>query len=171
MTDILPIKRALISVSDKTGLIDHAKALAGLGAKLVSTGGTHKAIKDAGLAVEDVSSVTGFPEMMDGRVKTLHPKVHGGLLALRDDQTHVRALKEHSIATFDVLYVNLYPFEATMARGADFDTCIENVDLGGPAVIRAAAKNYGFVAVATDADDMAAILEEAKAHGGPTLAL
>ncbi len=169
--DILPIKRALISVSDKNGLIDHAKALAGLGAKLVSTGGTHKAIADAGLKVEDVSTVTGFPEMMDGRVKTLHPKVHGGLLALRDNKEHAAAMKEHGIEGFDVLYVNLYPFEATVARGADFETCIENIDIGGPAMIRAAAKNYGFIAVATDADDMAAILEEAKTHGGTTLAL
>ncbi len=171
MTDILPIKRALISVSDKNGLIDHAKALSALGAKLVSTGGTHKAIADAGMAVEDVSSVTNFPEMMDGRVKTLHPKVHGGLLALRDNKEHVAAMKEHGIEGFDVLYVNLYPFEATVARGADFETCIENIDIGGPAMIRAAAKNYGFIAVATDADDMAAILEEAKTHGGTTLAL
>jgi len=171
MTDILPIKRALISVSDKTGLIDHAKALSALGAQLFSTGGTHKAIGDAGLKVDDVSAVTGFPEMMDGRVKTLHPKVHGGLLALRDNKEHVAAMQEHGIDGFDVLYVNLYPFEATVARGADFDTCIENIDIGGPAMIRAAAKNYGFIAVATDADDMAAILEEAKQHGGTTLAL
>ena len=171
MTDILPIKRALISVSDKAGLIDHAKALSALGAKLVSTGGTHKAIADAGMAVEDVSSVTAFPEMMDGRVKTLHPKVHGGLLALRDNAEHAAAMKEHGIEGFDVLYVNLYPFEATVARGADFETCIENIDIGGPAMIRAAAKNYGWIAVATDAEDMAAILEDAKAHGGTTLAL
>jgi phosphoribosylaminoimidazolecarboxamide formyltransferase/IMP cyclohydrolase len=171
MADIIPIKRALISVSDKTGLIDHAKALSALGAALVSTGGTHKAIADAGLKVEDVSSVTGFPEMMDGRVKTLHPKVHGGLLALRDEPEHAKAMKEHGIAAFDVLYVNLYPFEATVARGADFDTCIENIDIGGPAMIRAAAKNYGYVAVATDADDMAEILAEANAHGGTTLTL
>jgi phosphoribosylaminoimidazolecarboxamide formyltransferase/IMP cyclohydrolase len=171
MTDILPIKRALISVSDKTGLIDHAKALASLGAMLVSTGGTHKAIAEAGLEVEDVSSVTGFPEMMDGRVKTLHPKVHGGLLALRNNAAHADAMKQHGIEAFDVLYVNLYPFEATVARGADFDTCTENIDIGGPAMIRAAAKNCGFIAVATDADDMAAILDEAKTHGGTTLAL
>ena len=171
MSDILPIKRALISVSDKTGLIDHAKALSALGAKLVSTGGTHRAIADAGMAVEDVSSVTAFPEMMDGRVKTLHPKVHGGLLALRDNAEHAAAMKEHGIEGFDVLYVNLYPFEATVARGADFETCIENIDIGGPAMIRAAAKNYGWIAVATDAEDMAAILEDAKAHGGTTLAL
>jgi len=171
MTDILPIRRALISVSDKTGLVEHAKALSDLGAALVSTGGTHAAIGKAGLKVEDVSAVTGFPEMMDGRVKTLHPKVHGGLLALRDNAEHVQAMKEHGIAGFDVLYVNLYPFEATVARGAGFDECIENIDIGGPAMIRAAAKNYGFIAVATDAEDMAAILEEAKQHGGTTLAL
>ncbi|UPT62370.1 MAG: bifunctional phosphoribosylaminoimidazolecarboxamide formyltransferase/IMP cyclohydrolase [Hyphomonadaceae bacterium JAD_PAG50586_4] len=171
MTDILPIKRALISVSDKTGLIDHAKALCDLGAALISTGGTKKAIADAGLKVDDVSAITGFPEMMDGRVKTLHPKVHGGLLALRDNAEHTGAMKEHGIEAFDVLYVNLYPFEETVARGADFDTCIENIDIGGPAMIRAAAKNYGFIAVATDADDMAAILDEAKTHGGTTLAL
>jgi phosphoribosylaminoimidazolecarboxamide formyltransferase / IMP cyclohydrolase len=171
MTDILSIKRALISVSDKTGLVEHAKALAELGAKLVSTGGTHAAIVKAGLQVEDVSSVTGFPEMMDGRVKTLHPKVHGGLLAVRDDKAHAHAMNEHGIVPFDVLYVNLYPFEATVARGADFDTCVENIDIGGPAMIRAAAKNYGWIAVATDAEDMAAILGQAKTHGGTTLAL
>jgi phosphoribosylaminoimidazolecarboxamide formyltransferase/IMP cyclohydrolase len=171
MTDILPIRRALISVSDKTGLIAHAKALSELGAALVSTGGTQKAIADAGLKVADVSAVTGFPEMMDGRVKTLHPKVHGGLLALRDNAEHAAAMKEHGIEAFDVLYVNLYPFEATVARGADFETCIENIDIGGPAMIRAAAKNYGFIAVATDAEDMEAILAEAKAQGGTTLAL
>jgi phosphoribosylaminoimidazolecarboxamide formyltransferase / IMP cyclohydrolase len=171
MTDILPIKRALISASDKTGLIEHAKALNELGAALVSTGGTHKAIADAGLRVTDVSAVTGFPEMMDGRVKTLHPKVHGGLLALRDNPEHAAAMNEHGIEGFDVLYVNLYPFEATVARGADFETCIENIDIGGPAMIRAAAKNYGFIAVATDADDMDAILAEAREHGGTTLAL
>ncbi|HRE45521.1 MAG TPA: bifunctional phosphoribosylaminoimidazolecarboxamide formyltransferase/IMP cyclohydrolase [Terricaulis sp.] len=171
MTDILPLRRALISVSDKTGLIEHARALSELGAALVSTGGTQKAIADAGLKVADVSAVTGFPEMMDGRVKTLHPKVHGGLLALRDNAEHAAALKEHGIEAFDVLYVNLYPFEATVARGADFETCIENIDIGGPAMIRAAAKNYGFIAVATDAEDMEAILAEAKAHGGTSLAL
>ncbi|MCR6644578.1 MAG: bifunctional phosphoribosylaminoimidazolecarboxamide formyltransferase/IMP cyclohydrolase [Terricaulis sp.] len=171
MTDILPLRRALISVSDKTGLIEHARALSELGAALVSTGGTQKAIADAGLKVADVSAVTGFPEMMDGRVKTLHPKVHGGLLALRDNAEHAAALKQHGIEAFDVLYVNLYPFEATVARGADFETCIENIDIGGPAMIRAAAKNYGFIAVATDAEDMEAILAEAKAHGGTSLAL
>ena len=169
--DILPIRRALISVSDKAGLIEHAQALSGLGARLVSTGGTKAAIAEAGITVEDVSAITGFPEMMDGRVKTLHPKIHGGLLALRDNAEHVRAMSEHGIAPFDVLYVNLYPFEATVARTADFDTCIENIDVGGPAMIRGAAKNYGFVAVATDAGDMAAILADAVAHGGTSLAL
>jgi len=171
MTDILPIRRTLISVSDKTGLLEHAQALAALGAKLISTGGTHKAIAEAGLAVEDVAGVTGFPEMMDGRVKTLHPKVHGGLLALRDNKEHAAAMREHGIEGFDVLYVNLYPFEATVARGADFETCIENIDIGGPAMIRAAAKNYDWIAVATDADDMQAILEEANQRGGTTRAL
>ncbi len=171
MTDILPIRRALISVSDKTGLMEHARALADLGAALVSTGGTRAAIANSGLKVEDVSAVTGSPEMMDGRVKTLHPKIHGGLLALRDNPEHARAMAEHGIAPFDVLYVKLYPFEVTVARDADFETCVENIDIGGPAMIRAAAKNYGFIAVATDADDMAAILEEAKTHGGTTLAL
>src|SRR5690606_7730358 len=131
----------------------------------------HKAIADAGLTVQDVSAVTGFPEMMDGRVKTLHPKVHGGLLALRDNAEHAAAMQQHGIAPFDLLYVNLYPFEAAVTRGADFDTCIENIDIGGPAMIRAAAKNYGFIAVATDAEDVDAILAEAEAHGGTTLAL
>jgi phosphoribosylaminoimidazolecarboxamide formyltransferase/IMP cyclohydrolase len=170
-TDIVPIKSALISVSDKTGLIDHARSLVQLGASLVSTGGTRTALAQAGLPVEDVSTVTGFPEMMDGRVKTLHPKVHGALLALRDNPEHAAALEHHAITPVDVLYVNLYPFEASVARGADFETCIENIDVGGPAMLRAAAKNYGFTAVATDADDIAAILADAAAHGGTTMAL
>jgi phosphoribosylaminoimidazolecarboxamide formyltransferase / IMP cyclohydrolase len=163
---IRPVKRALLSVSDKTGLIEAAKALAARGVQLVSTGGTRKAIADAGLVVEDVASVTGFPEMMDGRVKTLHPKVHGGLLALRDDPEHARALKEHAIAPFDLLYVNLYPFEETISRGADFEECIENIDIGGPAMIRAAAKNCGYIAVATDADDMKQVLAALEKDGG-----
>jgi len=169
--DIQPVRRALISVSDKTGLEDAGKALAAHGVELVSTGGTSAALKKAGLAVKDVSALTGSPEMMDGRVKTLHPKVHGGLLALRDNPAHADALAMHGIAPIDVLYVNLYPFEATVAAGGDFDACIEDIDIGGPAMIRAAAKNHGFVAVATDADDIAAILEEIKTHGGTTHAL
>ena len=171
MTDLRRIGRALISVSDKSGLIDFARALSGHGIELISTGGTAKAIADAGLKVRDVSDLTGFPEMMDGRVKTLHPKVHGGLLAIRDDAAHARAMKDHGIAPIDLLVVNLYPFEATVAKGAAYDDCIENIDIGGPAMIRAAAKNHNDVAVVVDADDYARLLDELKAHGGTTLAL
>ncbi|GAB4263171.1 MAG: bifunctional phosphoribosylaminoimidazolecarboxamide formyltransferase/IMP cyclohydrolase [Pararhodobacter sp.] len=168
MTDLAPLKRALISVSDKTGLIDLGRALAERGVDLVSTGGTAKALRDAGLSVRDVSELTGFPEMMDGRVKTLHPMVHGGLLALRDDAGHVASMTEHGIEAIDLLVVNLYPFEATVARGADYQTTIENIDIGGPAMIRAAAKNHGFVSVVTDPEDYAALLNEMDAHGGQT---
>jgi len=175
MTDRMterPITRALLSVSDKTGLVDFAKALAGHGIELISTGGTAKALAEAGLTVRDVSDLTGFPEMMDGRVKTLHPKVHGGLLAIRDDAAHAASMKAHGIAPIDLLVVNLYPFEATVAKGADFATCIENVDIGGPAMIRAAAKNHNDVAVVVDADDYARVLAELAAHkGATTLAL
>src|SRR5437868_2164940 len=159
---------ALLSVSDKSGLIEFARALAGYGIDLVSTGGTAKAIAAAGLKVADVSELTGFPEMMDGRVKTLHPKVHGGLLAIRDDPAHAASMKDHGIAPIDLLVVNLYPFEATVAKGAPFDDCIENIDIGGPAMIRAAAKNHNDVAVVVDADDYARVLDELKAHGGAT---
>src|SRR5438132_4872043 len=134
------VTRALLSVSDKSGLIEFARALAGYGIDLVSTGGTAKAIAAAGLKVTDVSELTGFPEMMDGRVKTLHPKVHGGLLAIRDNAEHKAAMQAHRIAPIDLLVVNLYPFEATLARRASFDDCIENIDIGGPAMIRAASK-------------------------------
>src|SRR6478672_6725607 len=171
MTDLRRIARALISVSDKSGLIEFARALAAHGIALVSTGGTAKAIAEAGLKVQDVSDLTGFPEMMDGRVKTLHPKVHGGLLAVRDDAAHAASMKEHGIAPIDLLVVNLYPFEATVAKGAAFDDCIENIDIGGPAMIRAAAKNHNDVAVVVDADDYARLLDELKAYGGTTLAL
>ncbi|MGR3782982.1 MAG: bifunctional phosphoribosylaminoimidazolecarboxamide formyltransferase/IMP cyclohydrolase [Albimonas sp.] len=171
MTDArLPIRRALLSVSDKTGLTDLARALHQAGTELVSTGGTAKAIREAGLPVRDVSELTGFPEMMDGRVKTLHPKVHGGLLALRDDAGHVAAMADHEILPIDLLVVNLYPFEATVASGAGPDDCIENIDIGGPAMIRAAAKNHAFVAVVTDPEDYAPLLE-AVAEGGTTPAL
>jgi phosphoribosylaminoimidazolecarboxamide formyltransferase/IMP cyclohydrolase len=171
MTD-RKIARALLSVSDKTGLVDFARALAGHGVELVSTGGTAKAIADAGLKVRDVAELTGFPEMMDGRVKTLHPKVHGGLLAIRDDAAHAASMKEHGIAPIDLLVVNLYPFEATVAKGASFDDCIENIDIGGPAMIRAAAKNHNDVAVVVDAEDYARVLAELSAHkGATTLAL
>ncbi len=164
-----PIKRALISVSDKTGLIEFGKALADRGVDLVSTGGTAKALRDAGLAVRDVADLTGFPEMMDGRVKTLHPMVHGGLLSLRDDAGHQASMDEHGIEAIDLLVVNLYPFEATVAAGAGYDDCIENIDIGGPAMIRAASKNHAFVTVVVDAEDYSAVLEEMDA-GGPSLA-
>ena len=164
----LPIKRALISVSDKTGLIERAKALNELGVELLSTGGTKKAIAEAGIPVKDVSEVTQFPEMMDGRVKTLHPVVHGGLLHLRDNPEHVEQAKAHGIEGIDLLYVNLYPFEETVAKGADFHTCIENIDIGGPAMLRAAAKNYGFVSVCTDGEDVDAVIAEMKEHDGAT---
>jgi phosphoribosylaminoimidazolecarboxamide formyltransferase/IMP cyclohydrolase len=162
------ITRALLSVSDKSGLIDFARALAGHGIELVSTGGTAKAIADAKLRVTDVSELTGFPEMMDGRVKTLHPKVHGGLLAIRDNAAHAQAMKTHGIAPIDLLVVNLYPFEATVDKGADFEECIENIDIGGPAMIRAAAKNHEDVAVVVEASDYQAVLDELAAHKGAT---
>ncbi|MFN4193256.1 MAG: bifunctional phosphoribosylaminoimidazolecarboxamide formyltransferase/IMP cyclohydrolase [Tabrizicola sp.] len=168
MTNLVPIGRALISVSDKTGLLDLARALAGYGVELVSTGGTSGMLRAAGLAVRDVSDVTGFPEMMDGRVKTLHPNVHGGLLALRDDDEHLVAMAAHGIEPIDLLIVNLYPFEETVAKGADHATCIENIDIGGPAMIRAAAKNHRFVTVVTDPADYAALLDQLKAHDGAT---
>jgi phosphoribosylaminoimidazolecarboxamide formyltransferase / IMP cyclohydrolase len=160
--------RALISVSDKAGLVEFARALSGFGIDLVSTGATRKSLADAGLKVLDVSELTGFPEMMDGRVKTLHPAVHGGLLAIRANPLHVAAMQAHRIKPIDILVVNLYPFEATVARKADFATCIENIDIGGPAMIRAAAKNHDDVAVVIDVDDYAALLEELAAHNGMT---
>jgi phosphoribosylaminoimidazolecarboxamide formyltransferase/IMP cyclohydrolase len=167
-----PIARALISVSDKSGLIDFARALSRHGIELVSTGGTARTLAEAGLTVRDVSDLTGFPEMMDGRVKTLHPKVHGGLLAIRDDAAHAASMRQHGIAPIDLLVVNLYPFEATVAKGAAFEDCVENIDIGGPAMIRAAAKNHNDVAVVVDVDDYAKVLAELSAHrGATTLAL
>ena len=169
--DLRRISRALLSVSDKTGLLDFARALSAAGVELISTGGTCKAIADAGIAVRDVSDVTGFPEMMDGRVKTLHPAVHGGLLAIRENPEHEAAMLAHNIAPIDLLIVNLYPFEATVAKGADYDDCIENIDIGGPAMIRAAAKNHGDVAVVVDVADYALILDGlAKNNGALDLA-
>jgi phosphoribosylaminoimidazolecarboxamide formyltransferase/IMP cyclohydrolase len=162
------ITRALLSVSDKTGLIEFATALAGFGVDLVSTGGTAKALKDAGLKVADVSDLTGFPEMMDGRVKTLHPKVHGGLLAVRDEQEHVAAMAAHGIKPIDLLVVNLYPFEATVAKGAPYDDCVENIDIGGPAMIRAAAKNHHDVTVVIEPEDYAKVVAELSEHAGMT---
>jgi phosphoribosylaminoimidazolecarboxamide formyltransferase/IMP cyclohydrolase len=168
--DLVVARRALISVSDKTGLIETAQALHDLGVELVSTGGTKGAIAAAGLPVKDVADLTGFPEMMDGRVKTLHPIVHGGLLGVRGAAGHAAAMEQHGIGGIDILYVNLYPFEATVAAGGDFETCVENIDIGGPAMIRSAAKNHGYVAVCTAPEDMARVVEALKA-GGTTLSL
>ncbi len=166
--DLRRVTRALLSVSDKTGLVDFARALSARGVELVSTGGTSKAIADAGLKVTDVSDLTGFPEMMDGRVKTLHPKVHGGLLAIRENPEHEAAMLAHDIKRIDLLVVNLYPFEATVQKGADYDDCVENIDIGGPAMIRAAAKNHGDVAVVVDVEDYKTILDALEAGSGST---
>src|SRR5215469_4028880 len=162
------IERALLSVSDKTGLVDFARTLASHGVELISTGGTKKALADAGLAVIDVAELTGSPEMMDGRVKTLHPKVHGGLLAIRANAEHTGAMKQHGIRPIDLLVVNLYPFEQTIAKDAPYDECVENIDIGGPAMIRAAAKNHADVTVVVEAADYAAVLAEMAQHGGAT---
>ncbi|MCP3970121.1 MAG: bifunctional phosphoribosylaminoimidazolecarboxamide formyltransferase/IMP cyclohydrolase [Rhodobacteraceae bacterium] len=168
MTDLTPVRRALLSVSDKTGLVEFASGLAGRGVELLSTGGSAGMLRKAGLEVRDVAEVTGFPEMMDGRVKTLHPGVHGGLLALRDNEDHVAAMHEHGIGAIDLLVVNLYPFEQTVARGADYATCIENIDIGGPAMIRAAAKNHAFVTVVVDVEDYDKVLGDLDQHDGAT---
>jgi phosphoribosylaminoimidazolecarboxamide formyltransferase/IMP cyclohydrolase len=165
------VRRALISVFDKTGLVEAATALIELGVELVSTGGTRAAIAAAGLPVRDISELTGFPEMMDGRVKTLHPIVHGGLLGVRDAPEHAEAMQRHGVGGIDLLYVNLYPFEDAAAGGGDFATCVENIDIGGPAMIRSAAKNHGYVAVATSPSDLAQVLDALKTDGATTLAL
>ncbi len=164
----MTIRRALLSVSDKAGLVDLGRALAARGVELVSTGGTAKALRDAGLAVRDVSDLTGFPEMMDGRVKTLHPMVHGGLLAVRDNPEHAAAMAEHGIGAIDLVVVNLYPFEATVAKGAARDEVIENIDIGGPSMVRSAAKNHAYVTILTDPGDYAALLGEIAENGGAT---
>jgi phosphoribosylaminoimidazolecarboxamide formyltransferase / IMP cyclohydrolase len=169
-SDVLPIFRALLSVSDKEGLIPLAARLTGRGVELISTGGTAAAIRAAGLPVRDVAEVTNFPEMLDGRVKTLHPMVHAGLLALRDDPEHQAAMNQFGIGQIDLLVVNLYPFEATVARGGDFAACVENIDIGGPAMLRAAAKNHAFVTVLTDVEDYAPFLERFQQTGGTDLA-
>ncbi len=164
----LKIRRALLSVSDKTGLIDFARALKSHGVALVSTGGTSAALKAAGLAVTDVSELTGFPEMMDGRVKTLHPRVHGGLLAIRGNAQHDVAAASHAIEPIDLLVVNLYPFEVTAAEGGSNDDCIENIDVGGPAMIRGAAKNHDAVTVVIEAEDYARVLADMTTNNGAT---
>ena len=169
MTDTAPaIRRALISVSDKNGLVDFARFLAERKVEILSTGGTAKAMRDAGVPVVEVGDHTGFPEIMDGRVKTLHPKIHGGILGRRADAAHMKAMTDHDIAPIDLVVVNLYPFEATVASGADYETCVENIDIGGPALIRAAAKNHETVTVVTDAEDYDAVMEDMKANGGAT---
>lgn len=161
MTDRITIRRALLSVSDKAGIVELATALAGHGVELVSTGGTAKALRDAGLTVKDVSDLTGFPEMMDGRVKTLHPMVHGGILAVRGDAGHRAAMEQHGIGPIDLVVVNLYPFAATVAKGAGREEIIENIDIGGPAMVRSAAKNHADVAILTDPADYAAVAADA----------
>jgi phosphoribosylaminoimidazolecarboxamide formyltransferase/IMP cyclohydrolase len=171
MTDIVPIRRALISVSDKHGLVAFAQALASRGVEILSTGGSARTLRDAGVTVVEVSEHTGFPEILDGRVKTLVPQIHGGILGRRDLETHRAQMREHGIAEIDLVAVNLYPFEATVARGAPFDDCVENIDIGGPALIRAAAKNHDFVAVLTDPSHYDAVLADLAAHDGTTLAL
>jgi phosphoribosylaminoimidazolecarboxamide formyltransferase/IMP cyclohydrolase len=166
----LPLRRALISVSDKTGLIDFARFLAGRGVELLSTGGTARALREAGVPVKDVSEHTGFPEILDGRVKTLVPQVHGGILGRRDLAAHVQEMERHGIAPIDLVAVNLYPFEATVAKGAGFEDCVENIDIGGPAMIRSAAKNHVHVAVLTEPRHFAEVQAEIEAEGGTTLA-
>jgi phosphoribosylaminoimidazolecarboxamide formyltransferase / IMP cyclohydrolase len=168
MTDIVPVRRALISLSDKAGLDDLATGLARHGVEIVSTGGTAAKLRESGAEVRDISDLTGFPEMMDGRVKTLHPKVHGGLLGVRDNPEHAAAMAEHDIAPIDVVVVNLYPFLKTVMSGADRDTIIENIDIGGPSMVRSAAKNHAHVAIVTDPADYAALLEQLDANGGTT---
>ncbi len=158
--DRVAIKTALLSVSDKTGIVELAQALSKKGVRLLSTGGTHKALSDAGLAVTDVSDVTGFPEIMDGRVKTLHPNVHGGLLAIRDDAGHLAAMEQHGIGAIDLAVINLYPFEEVRAKGGDYPTTVENIDIGGPAMIRASAKNHAYVTIVVDPSDYAGLLDE-----------
>src|SRR4051794_16068525 len=161
------IRRALLSVSDKTGLVELARALAGHGVELISTGGTRKALADAGLAVRDIAEVTGFPEMLDGRVKTLHPLVHGGILAIRDNPRHADTVRQHGIGLIDLVVCNLYPFEQTVARaGGTHEEVIENIDIGGPSMVRSAAKNYHDVAIVTDPAQYPALLEELRANGG-----
>jgi phosphoribosylaminoimidazolecarboxamide formyltransferase/IMP cyclohydrolase len=171
MSDIVAIRRALISVSDKQGLIPLARALVGRGVEILSTGGSGAALRDAGIAVADVSAHSGFPEILDGRVKTLVPQIHGGILGRRDDPAHLEQMRAHGIAPIDLVVVNLYPFEATVAGGADFLNCLEQIDIGGPALIRAAAKNHDFVVVLTDPAQYPPLMEALAAHGGTTRAL
>jgi phosphoribosylaminoimidazolecarboxamide formyltransferase/IMP cyclohydrolase len=170
-SDLVPVRRALLSVSDKSGLVDLARALAARGADILSTGGSARALKDAGLLVTEVSDFTGFPEILDGRVKTLHPRIHGGLLGRRDDPAHRAAMSKHDLHAIDLVAVNLYPFEATIAAGAHRATAIENIDIGGPALIRSAAKNHAHVAVLTDPAQYPELIQALEAEGGTRLPL
>jgi phosphoribosylaminoimidazolecarboxamide formyltransferase/IMP cyclohydrolase len=171
MSEIVPIARALISVSDKTGLVPFAQALAARGVEILSTGGSARALREAGVAVKEVSEHSGFPEILDGRVKTLVPQIHGGILGRRDLAEHRAQMAAHGIAPIDLVAVNLYPFEATVARGAPYEECVENIDIGGPALIRAAAKNHDFVTVVTEPAQYEAVLAELAAQGGTSLEL
>jgi len=163
------IERAVISVTDKTGVVDFAASLAGFGVQILSTGGTAKALRDGGVSVTDISQYTGFPEMLDGRVKTLHPKVHGGLLGMRDNPEHVSMMNEHGIENIDLLVVNLYQFEKTVAKeGVTLEEAIENIDIGGPAMLRSSAKNYRDVTVVVDPSDYEVVLKEMEESGGAT---
>ena len=164
------IERAIISVTDKTGVVDFARSLAGFGVQILSTGGTAKAMRDGGVNVKDISEYTGFPEMLDGRVKTLHPKVHGGLLGMRSDPEHIKTMKKHGIKNIDMLVVNLYQFEKTVAKqGVTLDEAIENIDIGGPAMLRSSAKNFRDVTVIVDPSDYDKVLKEMKENNGATL--
>src|SRR5215216_5465018 len=169
MAGLVPVKRALISLSDKSGLDELAAGLARHGVEIVSTGGTAAKLRELGIDVRDISDLTGFPEMMDGRLKTLHPKVHGGLLGVRDNPEHAAAMAEHDIAPIDLVVVNLYPFLDTVTGGADRDMIIENIDIGGPSMVRSAAKNHAHVACLTDPADYAALLEQLDAKAGTSL--
>ena len=165
--DVVKVRRALVSVSDKTGVVEFVKALASMGVTIISTGGTARALSEAGIKVVPIEKVTGFPEMMDGRVKTLHPKVHGGILAIKDKDDHIQAMKTHGIESIDMVCVNLYPFEKTVAKpDCTLTDAIENIDIGGPSMIRSAAKNNAFVAVVTDPKQYDGIIEELKANDG-----
>src|SRR6476659_2034464 len=168
MTDLVPVRRALISLSDKTGLDQLAAGLARHGVEIVSTGGTAAKLRENGAEVRDVSDLTGFPEMMDGRVKTLHPKVHGGLLAVRDDPDHAAAMAAHEIGAIDLVVVNLYPFARTVAKGAARPEIVENIDIGGPSMVRSAAKNHAYVAIVTDPGDYAELIAALDGNGGMT---
>lgn len=165
--DVVKIRRALVSVSDKTGVVEFVRALESMGVTIISTGGTSRALSEAGVKVVPIEKVTGFPEMMDGRVKTLHPKVHGGILAIKDNDEHIQAMKAHGIESIDMACVNLYPFEKTIAKAeCTLAEAIENIDIGGPTMIRSSAKNNAFVAVVTDPDQYQSIIAEMKANDG-----